>query len=129
MNIQLTFSNSFVKFCIVGVINTFLNYLIFLYLLLYLELDYKICGVCGFCIGGLVSFILNRRFTFKNKNFSFPQLSKFIFSQLLCVVIHTCILITCVAILNINSIIGQFFGLVVTTFVNFLFQKLWVFSK
>lgn len=129
MNIQLTNVRIFIGFCIVGIINTTLNYLVFLSLFLLLSLDYRISGICGFCIGALISFTLNQRFTFKNQDFLISQVGKFIATQFFCLILHTGTLTFSVVLFEVEPTAGQLFGLILTMIANFLLQKLWVFSK
>lgn len=129
MNIQLINIRTFIDFSLVGIINTTLNYLVFLFLFLFLSLDYRISGVCGFCVGALVSFILNQRFTFKKQGILISQVCKFTATQFFCLILHTGTLTSSVILFEVKPMIGQLLGLILTVIANFLLQKLWVFSK
>lgn len=54
-----------VTFCMVGVVNTLVSYLV--YLALHLVLPYLVAFVLGFAVGVAVSFLLNCRFTYRVK--------------------------------------------------------------
>jgi putative flippase GtrA len=70
---KFIFSEQFIRFVIVGLINTF-NYYV-LYLLLYhlVSLDYMFAHIIAFLISMIGSFYLNSYFTYKVK----PTLKKF----------------------------------------------------
>jgi putative flippase GtrA len=71
---KFIFSEEFIRFVIVGLINTF-NYYV-LYLLLYhlVSLDYMFAHIIAFLISMIGSFYLNSYFTYKVK----PTLKKFL---------------------------------------------------
>lgn len=60
-------TNSFVRFILVGIINTLVGLSIILIFLHVLGLPYYISTSTGNCIGALVSFLLNKSFTFHSK--------------------------------------------------------------
>ncbi len=55
----------FIKFCLVGVVNTLVSYVV--YLGLRLLLPYLLAHVLGWAVGVVVSFLLNCRFTYRVK--------------------------------------------------------------
>lgn len=55
----------FIKFCLVGVVNTLVSYVV--YLALHLVMPYMVAFVLGWAVGVVVSFLLNCRFTYHVK--------------------------------------------------------------
>ena len=56
----------FIRFCIVGLGNTAINYSIYTVLLLIMEIYYLVAGSIGFMAGAFTGFIFNRLWTFKS---------------------------------------------------------------
>ncbi|NHM32613.1 GtrA family protein [Neobacillus terrae] len=68
--------NSFFRFLIVGVINTCVG-LSVMYLILYITNSYWVSTFTGNTIGAGVSYLLNRKFTFKSSNSVLGSLFRF----------------------------------------------------
>lgn len=76
--------NSFVRFIIVGVVNTMVG-LSAMYLLLHVVgLSYWLSTFLGNSIGAIVSFFLNKNFTFKSKNSAPKSALRFVIVILCC---------------------------------------------
>lgn len=60
-------TNTFIKFLIVGSVNTFFGLSIILTLLNLLEVSYWIATFIGNSIGAIISFFLNKNITFRSK--------------------------------------------------------------
>ncbi|MFC7063732.1 GtrA family protein [Halobacillus seohaensis] len=69
-----TNSQEFIRFIVVGIINTFNYYIMYLLLHVTMEINYMVAHIIGFLISFIISFFLNAYFTFKVK----PTLSKFL---------------------------------------------------
>ncbi|WP_223701221.1 GtrA family protein [Sutcliffiella deserti] len=77
-------NNSFIRFLLVGIINTVVG-LSSMYLLLNVfHLNYWISTFVGNSIGAIVSYLLNRSFTFKSSAGHFTSFPRFIFVILIC---------------------------------------------
>lgn len=59
-------TNSFIRFLLVGIVNTAVGLSIMLFLMNALELSYWISTFIGNGTGAVTSFLLNRTFTFKS---------------------------------------------------------------
>ena len=124
----------FIKFGIVGVINTFTSYIIVnsCYYLLHLHL--QLSNVIAFIISVLVSFTLNSKFVFKKK----PKTTKELLTTLLKTYLSyasTGLILTAILIeiecnqIGIPLYIASFMNLVITVPINFLLNKFWAFNK
>ena len=67
----------FTKFCAVGLVNTLIGYGTILLAGFILGLNPYAANVCGYAVGLLVSFLLNRRFTFESRQAALPALVRF----------------------------------------------------
>ena len=124
----------FIKFGLVGVVNTFTSYAIVnsCYYLLHLHL--QLSNAIAFVLSVLVSFTLNSRFVFKKR----PQTKRELFGSLLKTYLSyasTGLILTAILIelecnkLGIPLYIASLMNLVITVPVNFLLNKFWAFGK
>lgn len=73
-----------IKFLIVGVINTIVGTSVMFAAYNVLHLNYWVSSASNYVIGSVVSYILNKRFTFQNKEKSMKIVLKFVVNILLC---------------------------------------------
>jgi len=119
----------FRKFVLVGIINTSINYGIFVLLLLKLNFFYFVAGAIGFLSGAFSGFFLNRLWTFKSDVPIVFGLYKYFIVQLLCLGAHITTQIGVTKLIGISEILSQFAGIIVTTFMNYFISKTIVFNK
>ncbi|MDR7001863.1 GtrA family protein [Neobacillus niacini] len=129
---------SFIRFIIVGILNTIVG-LSVMYLLLHaFHLSYWISTFIGNSIGAIVSFFLNRSFTFKSHHAVSKSAIRFIIVILCCYFISYDLatkLVSTVLISNhffsekIRTDLAVLVGTGLYTVLNYFGQKLFVFSK
>jgi len=118
----------FKTFCIVGILNTVINYIVF-YISLELHVDYKIAGILGFLAGGINGFFLNRNITF-NSTVSFKKGAILYFLvQIISLSGHVITQLFVVEVLHFSQVYSQFFGIVTSMILNFTLLKLVVFKS
>lgn len=124
----------FIKFGIVGVINTFTSYAIVNSCYYLLHLHMQLANVIAFIISVLVSFTLNSKFVFKKK----PKTTKELLHTLLKTYLSyafTGLILTAILIeiecnhFGVPLYIASFMNLVITVPINFLLNKFWAFNK
>ncbi len=121
-------SPPFLIFCCIGVLNTFINYSVFLCLISYMGLNYLYAGVCGFLSGAVSGFFLNRKFTFKNSIRIFPGLSAYLFLQFGCLVLSSSIQFVVVEYFLVPTRLSQFPAITVTLFLNYIISQKYIFK-
>lgn len=120
--------NKFIKFGLVGILNTVITIVIFNVLKIF-EIDYVIANAIGY-VGGMVnSYIWNNKWVFNANSKDISTVGKFIAVNLIVFLINTGILILLVDNMSLNESIAQIIALAVTTVINFLGNKLWTFNK
>ena len=119
----------FGKFVIVGVLNTTINYGIFVLLFLALNLVYYAAGAIGFLSGAVSGFFLNRLWTFKSKVPIAEGFIKYFIIQLFCLGVHIATQIGVTELLGVPEIFSQLAGIAITTFMNFFISRAVVFKK
>ena len=119
----------FIKFGMVGVINTLVNWIIF-FILNALGMYYILANIIAYILGTVNSYLWNTLWVFKYKDKASTETTiKFIILNLIGLGLNTGILYVLVDLCNLN----KFIGLVITTgivmIINYIVNKLWVFSK
>ena len=76
--------NTLFKFLIVGVFNTLVGCGTMFLLYNLAHWSYWVSSAANYIVGGIVSFFLNKYFTFQNKGWSWGQVGKFIVSVSVC---------------------------------------------
>lgn len=119
----------FIKFCVVGIVNTSITFCIFYLLSETMGINYLVSSLLGYIAGVICSFSFNKRWTFNNKdNKAILQFGKFIILNLLSLGINLLILYICVKVFFISKVISQIVATGFTTAFNFLGSKVFVFA-
>lgn len=123
----------FFKFGIVGLFNTFLSYVIYLFWWK-LGVHYLWSQAIAFFISVFFSYVLNRYFVFKKKKGSPGEFLQGLIKSYLSyastsLVLSTILLALWVEIIGIPEVIAPLFNLVLTVPLNFLLNKFWVHRK
>ena len=118
----------FIKFALVGVMNTLLNWSIF-FILTKVELYYIVANVIAYLIATIHSYFWNSIWVFKYNNGSKIKSSiKFIVLNIIGLLINTIILYVLVDIFNINKLISLVLTTVIVMIINYVANKVWVFN-
>lgn len=116
-------NKKFIKFILVGVINTLNYYIIYLFFLHVLNQNYLISHIFGFIISFIISFFLTSYIVYKIKP-NLKNFLKFPLTQVANISIQTFMLYLCVDILNINKNLAPFISLIITVPVTFLISNM-----
>lgn len=126
----------FVKFCMVGVTNTFVSYFInvltlFLLSGYKLSYDYYIANVVAFLISVYWSFCLNSRFVFTEGRRSKVKtlLKSYMSYALTGIVINNILSTLWVGVLGVSKYIAPMFNLLIAVPINFLMNKKWAYKS
>lgn len=118
--------NDFVKYLIIGFINTAIGYSIIL-LLIYLGLIVELSNLLGYILVWFFSYFMNKGYTFKYSGQSNKTFSKYIVSMLISYTINLVILVICFRYFHINAYISQIFASFFYTLIGYILLKKWVF--
>ena len=118
-----------VKFSIVGVSNTVLNFVIFI-LLDNLGINYMVASITAYSLSIINSYFWNSRLVFKceNKNKK-GVVIKFIILNLIGLSINTLLMGVLVGVLQIKKIVAMFIVTLLVMCMNYVLNKIWVFKK
>lgn len=115
----------FIKFGIVGCINTLITIVSFNIFLL-LNFNYLIANCIAYFLGVINSYLLNSKLVF-NTNYDKKILIKFLISNIVVLIINTGILYIASNNLGLNHTIGQILATGLGLIINFILSKFIVF--
>lgn len=123
-------AKQFIRFCLVGTFNAILYYSIYLFLNRIFSLYYLLANFVGAFISITSSFILNKNWTFRNKdNRAAKQYIKFWIMALCGLGFNEIILFLLVKYFGIYDLLAMAFAIAIVLFWNFTVGKHWVFKN
>lgn len=128
-NITILNTFSFLKFGLVGCINTIVSIAIY-YILVYFKVDYVVATIIGYLGSSIFGYILNRIWVFKTQN---SKLMNSLFRYF--VVYSTSLLINVLCmylwidVLSISQYIAPILTICITLPYNYFLSKLWAFKE
>ena len=128
MQRRQTMISQFLRFCAIGVVNTIVNYTVFLLLLTWLDMQYLIAGAVGFITGAITGFFLNRRWTFRSDIGTWTGLASYLAVQGVSLASHGVAQWLARTLLGVPEIWTQLAGIAVSTLVNFTMVRTFVFT-
>lgn len=126
---------TFWKFLLVGTINTGVGTMVMFVFYNVFKFDYWISTASNYIVGSVISYFLNKNFTFSNKTKGFNILIKFVINILLCYCIAYGVAKPVAQCFfskyaqNIQDNMAMLIGMVCFIVVNYLGQKYFVFAK
>lgn len=125
---RFPFIKQFIKFGFVGAINTAIDYLGFAALVTWTSIPYLIANVMTFAVASANSYVLNRRWTFRNADPRWRrQVAAFYAVMFVGLLINEAILYTLVDHFQVRKLIAKAIGIVIVLFWNFFASRFFVF--
>ena len=124
-----------IKFLLVGVINTLVGTAVMFLFYNLLHLNYWFSSASNYIVGSVVSYFLNKYFTFKNNEKSLKQVLTFILNICICYFLAYGIakpfaaFILSAAPLNIKENVAMLFGMGLFVVFNYFGQRFIVFKE
>ena len=128
------FDATFLKFMLVGVVNTLVGTAVMFFCFNVLAWSYWVSSALNYIIGSIVSYGLNKRFTFQQKGHDWHTVWKFIVNVSVCYVLAYGLAKPFVAWMlsglssNIQGNAALFVGMVLFVGFNYIGQRFWAFS-
>lgn len=132
---NIFYDKTFFKFIITGIINTFVGTGIMFALYNLFHCSYWLSSIMNYVIGSIVSFLLNKYWTFKSNLFSIKEVIYFIVNIAVCFIIaYGAAKLFAMYLLSDYSVrvqenVAMFIGMVIFTLLNYLSQRFIVFKK
>jgi len=123
------FLYQFLKFGIVGILNTLITLICIFILMKIFKVSYIISNIIGYAWGLINSFILNKIWTFKSKGDTKKESILFILVYLITYILQLGLLILLKEVIHINADIAQIIGMIFYTITGFILNKFITFNK
>lgn len=123
----------FVKFGIVGLLNTLISYVVYV-ILVFFSVHYIVASLAGFFVSVVNAYYWNNKYVFFSDETDKPIWWKVFLKTFMSyagtgIVLNNIMLILWVDIIGINQILGPVLNLFITIPLNFLLNKYWAFKK
>ena len=128
------FDATFLKFILVGVVNTLVGTAVMFFCFNVLAWSYWVSSALNYMVGSIVSYLLNKRYTFQQKGHDWHTVWKFIVNVSVCYVLAYGLAKPFVAWMfsgvttNIQGNAALFVGMVLFVGFNYIGQRFWAFS-
>ena len=128
------FDATFLKFILVGVVNTLVGTAIMFFCFNVLAWSYWISSAMNYIVGSIVSYLLNKRYTFQQKGHDWYTVLKFITNITVCYVLAYGLAKPLVTWMlsgvstNIQGNVALLTGMVLFVGLNYIGQRFWAFS-
>lgn len=123
MNLKLINNNKkFISYSVFGGMGVLTDFLIYSTLIMY-GVYYQISNVTGYLSGTIVSFVLNRKFTFQIYDFVIKRFFSFISVALVGYLISSFVLYLLIGIFEINKIISKILTLFIVLIIQFTLNQ------
>ncbi len=120
----------FIKFALVGISSTVIDWGIYLVLTRFLGIYYLMAKILSFSIAVINSYIWNRRWTFRsNDPQKLREFIKFLIIAFVGVILNTLIMYIVVDFIRLSDIYGLFFASAIVMFWNFTANKYYTFKE
>lgn len=119
--------SSFVRYLFVGVFNTLFGFGI-IFILMYYGVLAEIANLIGYFFGILLSYLLNKYFTFRSKNSHKKEFYKFIIAMGIAYLINLCALSISYRILHIDKYLSQIIAGICYTISGYLLNRFFTFK-
>lgn len=117
----------FIKFALIGVLNTIVGYGIY-YALLFAGIHYIIALLLSFVAGAYLGFILNKTWVFCSTKSSRKELPRYLIVYISSLLINLILLPIFVEIFHFDPKLAQLFFLLILSVYSFIGLKYWSFS-
>jgi len=126
---ELVKSNTFIKFCLIGIINAIVGFSLILSLIYIFGVNYLISNLVGYMGGILTSFILNKYVNFKSEGHIKFELPIFLFSFIIAYSVNLVVLYSLVEFFHQSKIVGIVIASSTYTFLFYLASRFIVFHN
>lgn len=118
-----------IRFIIVGLLNTFVGLGCIYAAMYFLDFDIKTANMLGYLVGLIVSFTLNKAWTFKNQDHIISSLIRYLIVIAIAYVVQLQTVVLSVEYLKINPYLAQSFGIFPYALIGYLGCKFFAFPN
>lgn len=122
--------SQFIKFSLVGILNTAIHFGVFYFLYSFMGLYHLLASATGFCIAVTNSYFMNKYWTFNQGNSNiYSEFTRFLMVSLLSLLINLACMSILVDLFSIHPPTAQLAAIMITLVVNFLGNRYWTFNS
>jgi len=119
-------NNTFIKYSIIGVFNTFIGYGT-TFFLFYVKVFPELANFLGYVLGFFVSYILNKKYNFKSTGSHKKDFPRFIASMMIAYMVNLLVFSLMYRFFEVNIYLAQVAAGIFYVMVGYLLSKIWVF--
>lgn len=122
-----------IKYLIIGVLTTVINYIIFAILVKLANIDMHASNIIAWIVSVIFAYFTNKLFVFESKSFEFKVIGKEVLSfgaaRVFSLLLEEVILYIFVNLLNMDELIIKLIANVIVIIVNYILSKFIIFKK
>ena len=119
----------FLKFCLVGLVNTAIDYAVYLFFSRLIGLYFLLANIIAILVAMTFSFFVNKSWTFQNKDKRFKsQYLKFAAVNGVYFLLNNSIVFALVHYLAVYDLLAKIIAIIIGLFWNFLANRFWTFQ-
>jgi putative flippase GtrA len=119
--------HAFLRFLIVGVVNTLLGYGVIMFLSVRVGASPIVANISGYVIGGVCSYFLNHGFAFASRQMHMFAVPRFVLTWVLCYLLNLVVLLTCLSTFNLPANLSQALSVIIYTVAFYMASRSFVF--
>lgn len=118
-----------IKFLFVGALNTLFGYAVIFFCMYILGASAVASNVIGYLMGLVLSYVLNRKVTFRSTSKSRMEAVRFLFVFLIAYAMNLCVLLLLIRVGQVHEGLAQVLAGMAYIAVSFLLNKYYVFQR
>jgi putative flippase GtrA len=117
-----------VRFLIVGLANTLIG-LLFIYAAKLTGADDVVANAIGYCVGIVISFVLNKQWTFRFRTQLWQAFARFLLVTAFAYAANLFVVLLAIRQFHLNPFVGQALGIPIYTLVSYVGSRYYVFAS
>lgn len=123
------YRHSFARFLLVGLVNTAVGLGIIFFCAGVLGFDDVSANATGYGVGIVVSFVLNRRFTFAHRGSALVAFLRFLMTVGIAYLLNLATVMACIRLLSVNHYVAHVVGIIPYNLSTYVLSRIFVFRK
>jgi len=127
--LQHELAKQFIKFCLVGIFNTIIDFSVYLFLSRVINLYFLLANLLSVLVAMTFSFFANKYFTFQNLEKAKIQYLKFVLVNIVYFLIYNSIFWLMVEYYKFDDLLAKVIAIIIGLFWNFGANRYWTFKS
>jgi putative flippase GtrA len=117
------------KYGIVGLVGTFIHFAVLILLVELFSFQPVLSSALGFIIVVVASYYLNKKWTFKSNERTFPEFMRYLITSVSGLIMNIAIMYLAIDIIGLDYFIGQLLVTIVIPITNYFLNHYWTFKN